>query len=115
MFLAHSFRLRDPWQREPADDGSVRWTRGFHRPTGLEADDALWLVISGLPEGAAVSVNGRRLEPPLGYPHGQFEVTSLLADSNQIEIAIPPSLPTAHRLLPTSFPYDVRLGVIGRS
>jgi hypothetical protein len=119
MFLAHSFRLRDPWQREAADDGATRWTRGFHRPTGLEGDDALWLVISGLPENASVFLNGQQLgatvlgatgvspvrttdesstptshdAPASPPPHNQFEVTHLLADANQIEIVIPPSDP----------------------
>ena len=51
MFLAHCFRLRDPWQCECTPDGATRWSRVFHRPTGLETDDALWLVCSGLPAG----------------------------------------------------------------
>jgi hypothetical protein len=58
MFLAHSFRLRDPWQCEATDDGGLRWSRIFHRPTGLEPDDDLVLVISGLPPDAAVTING---------------------------------------------------------
>jgi hypothetical protein len=59
MFLAHSIRLRDPWQCEPTGEGGLRWTRIFHRPTGLEPDDDLWLVIIGLPpDDAKVVVNG---------------------------------------------------------
>jgi hypothetical protein len=58
MFLAHSIRLRDPWQCEAMDDGGERWSRRFHRPTGLEADDQLLLVLSGLPAGTVVRVNG---------------------------------------------------------
>ena len=49
MFLAHSIRLRRPWQCEPTATGGLRWTRSFHRPTGLEDDDLLWLVVSNLP------------------------------------------------------------------
>ena len=64
MFLAHSFRLRDPWQCEQAADGATRWSRVFHRPTGMEPDDDLWLVCSGLPSGAAVSLNNQRLPLP---------------------------------------------------
>jgi hypothetical protein len=59
MFLAHSFRLRDPWQCEALEDGSLRWSRVFHHPTGLEPDDDLVLVISGLPPNAAVNINGQ--------------------------------------------------------
>ena len=89
MFLAHTFRLRDPWQCECTLDGGVRWSRVFHRPTGLEADDALWLVCSGLPPGAAVTLNATRLTPRRARRSHQFEVTSLLADTNRIEIVIP--------------------------
>ncbi len=117
MFLAHSFRLRDPWQCEHGEDGTVCWSRVFHRPTGLEDDDALWLVCSGLPAGAAVSLNNTALASPRPDGPKQFDVTALLADANRIEIRIPSavSLPTAHCPLPTAFPYDVRLGVVGHS
>jgi len=119
MFLAHSFRLRDPWKCEQAADGAVRWSRGFHRPTGLEDDDDLWLVISGLPPEAEVGLNGKPLVAPAGARHGQFLVTGLVVADNRIDLTIPPadrpSLPTAHCPPPTSFPYDVRLGVIGHS
>jgi hypothetical protein len=57
MFLAHSIRLRDPWQCERTDAGAMCYTRTFHKPTGLEPDDDLWLVLSGLPEDAQVTVN----------------------------------------------------------
>ncbi len=115
MFLAHSFRLRDPWQCEPASDVGVRWSRGFHRPTGLEADDDLWLVISGLPADATVTLNGQRLAPPDSDRPNAFHVTTLVAESNSIEIQIPssPQPPTPSPRL--SFPYDARLGVVGHS
>ena len=61
MFLAHSFRLRDPWQCDCLTNGTTRWSRVFHRPTGLEPDDALWLVCSGLPAEATVTLNGKEL------------------------------------------------------
>jgi hypothetical protein len=146
MFLAHSFRLRDPWQREAQNDGAVRWTRLFHRPTGLEPDDALWLVISGLPEGARVTLNGQPLaplekgtgsrpeamnanapkeltnsldsDPPnieRACPLFQWDVTALLADSNQVEITIPSDLQPPTSSLQPAFPYDARLGIVGHS
>jgi hypothetical protein len=63
VFLAHSFRLRDPWQCEATPDGGTRWSRVFHRPTGLEPDDELVLVISGLPPEAKVTINGQAFSP----------------------------------------------------
>jgi hypothetical protein len=135
VFLAHSFRLRDPWQCDCLTTGATRWSRVFHRPTGLEPDDALWLVCSGLPAEAQVILNGKELSrdatsgqapsacatgvPPVLSAH-QYEVTTLLADTNQVELVIPSdSAPPASSLQPlashTPFPYDLRLGIIGHS
>jgi hypothetical protein len=111
MFLAHSFRLRDPWQCVPVDGGGLRWRRVFHRPTGLEEDDQLVLVISGLPEGAHLTVNGHALA---GGP--DYNLTAVLAETNQIDLSIPPTAcspqPTAS---PPPFPYDARLGIVAAS
>lgn len=125
MFLAHSFRLRDPWQCECGPEGALRWSRVFHRPTGLEEDDALWLVCSLLPPDAVVSINGQQLSscatgvPPV-LPLHQYEVTPLITEANRIDIEIPagasdpqPSAPSLQP--PPAFPYDVRLGVVGHS
>jgi hypothetical protein len=140
MFLAHSFRLRDPWQCAATDAGGVRWSRRFHRPTGLEPDDQLLLVLSGLPAGAMVTVNGHgfdgepsavsgqgsadHIDPassiePQASPTvaAQFDLTPILADANEIEIDVPSD--PLRRLVdprpPAAFPYDARLAVIGRS
>ena len=143
MFLAHSFRLRDPWQCECDEAGALRWSRVFHRPTGLEDDDALWLVCSLLPSGAQITFNGQRLSasspgatgvPPVlppsadedestnddtsATPRHQYEVTTLLKETNKIEIHLPPPSgepASAGGSSPTPFPYDVRLGVVGHS
>jgi hypothetical protein len=110
MFLAHSFRLRDPWQCECREAGALCWSRVFHLPTGLEHDDALWLVCSLLPPGAVVTVNGQRMTPcadgvpPVPSPaaRNEFDLTALLSDTNRIEIQIPSDLqPTAYGLQPT--------------
>jgi hypothetical protein len=178
MFLAHSIRLRDPWQCESLEGGALRWSRVFHRPTGLEPDDSLCLVISGLPPEAQVTVNGHAFEPkdevpapsPLrgadqastGDPKSperravafaqqpgrglnqesaanhpslalpvkgrepeescveparslsQFDVTAILADDNRIEIHIPPQA-SSFKPQASSFPYDARLAILGRS
>jgi hypothetical protein len=133
MFLAHSFRLRDPWQCDCTLEGTlegtlestVRWSRVFHLPTGLEDDDALWLVCSGLPERAQVTLNTTPLSRLSADAPHQYDVTSLLADTNRIELEIPPAACGLASLSPSpvprppsggnAFPYDVRLGVIGHS
>ena len=143
MFLAHSIRLRDPWQCAALDDGGVRWSRRFHRPTGLEADDQLLLVLSGLPGNACVWVNGVGFEagggrgpfatgedcelesspvakgprPLIAAVAAQFDLTAILSEANEIEIEIPadPLRRLVEPRLPTSFPYDARLAIIGHS
>jgi hypothetical protein len=119
MFLAHSFRLRDPWQCDCLTTGATRWSRVFHRPTGLEDDDALWLVCSGLPAEASVTLNGTLLARNAADATHQYEVTTLVTDTNKVELLIPSDsaspLPTAHCPPPTPFPYDLRLGIVGHS
>jgi hypothetical protein len=139
MFLAHSIRLRDPWQCEATEQGGVRWSRRFHRPTGMEADDQLLLVLSGLPAGAGVRVNGHGFDaepsavsgqpsagpvastssiqhPASAAVAAQFDLTAILGDANEIEIELPPTSPAACSPQPvTSFPYDARLAIIGHS
>jgi len=140
MFLAHSIRLRDPWQCAATDEGGMRWSRRFHRPTGLEADDQLLLVLSGLPAGAVVRVNGhgfggersaisdqRSAVPDVQTSSieqqasatvaAQFDLTAILGDANEIEIEIPadPLRRLVEPQLPSSFPYDARLAIIGHS
>jgi hypothetical protein len=139
MFLAHSIRLRDPWRCEATEQGGVRWSRRFHRPTGMEADDQLLLVLSGLPAGAGVRVNGHGFDAEQSAVSGQpsagsvasassiqqpaspavaaqFDLTAILGDANEIEIELPPTSPAASSPQPvTSFPYDARLAIIGHS
>src|SRR6202035_3162802 len=81
---AHRIRLRGPWQLAPAaanegqtttvrlpapwsalfdgDAGRVRLSRRFHRPTNLAPTDQISLVVSPLPLGAHVSLNGTILD-----------------------------------------------------
>ena len=90
--MTHTIRLRDPWDASPQADGTVRFTRHFNRPTGLETGDRVWLVI----EGAApfsVSLNGHpvgqasRLPPPAADP-ARYEITALLQPRNKLEIEL---------------------------
>jgi hypothetical protein len=105
MFLAHSFRLRDPWLCEALEDGALRWSRVFHRPTGLDPGDQLVLVISGLPLSPQVTINGQLLA---GGP--EFHITHLLAETNKIELRTP-SPTSSLQPPPSRFPYDARLAI----
>ena len=99
--------------------GLVRYSRQFHRPTGLEASSRVWLVIEDVDFQAAVYLN----EQPLGVvqlagspivgqvfnlPYtpipcpARFDITSLLTTSNTLtlEILLPPdtaALPRSSR------------------
>lgn len=123
MFLAHSIRLREPWQCRSAEGGANCYARSFHRPTGLESDDLVWLVIVDLPPAATVLVNGvapqAQASASVSSVYGlqpatspAFDLTPHLAETNNIQI----TLPSACSLQPTtSFPFDARLAIIGQS
>ena len=108
MFLIHSIRLRDPWERCREGSGVV-WRRAFHRPTGVEEGERIFLVASGLPDGARVLLNDVPLEPHAGQA-GNFDVTSLVAEASRLEIQIA-DVDDSSAL--EKFPYDVRLGIVG--
>jgi hypothetical protein len=111
LFLAHSIRLREPWDRELTEE-LVRWRRSFHAPTGLESDDDLWLMIADLPPAAIVGVNGTVLSRTIDGAHSRFDLTPVLAEKNRVAIEVPCATGCE---APAAFPYDVRLAIVGRS
>lgn len=88
----HSIRLRDPWDVEPAAGGLRRHRRYFNKPTGLEPDDQVWVVIQGTVGLVELTLNGAspayvRGRGPSG--HGEpsaFDVTTLLNLRNELVI-----------------------------
>ncbi len=114
--MNHVIRLRGPWQFEVVDQldgappprvnsgkqpmpgdwstelgsefrGTVAYRRVFHRPTGLEPGQSVWLVIESLVGLAEVSLN----QTPLGTIEstgGRFAIESILADDNRLEIVV---------------------------
>jgi len=99
--------------------GLVRHSRKFHRPTGLDANSRVWLVIDNVDFQAAVALNHQPLgliqlagSPPVGQVFNlptppsscpaRFDITQLLAESNRLslDILLPPdsaSLPRPNR------------------
>jgi hypothetical protein len=85
--MSHTIRLRDPWQCEPIASGGTRWSRAFHRPTGLTERESVWLVISG--ETAAVWL-GDQLLTASGDEQGiRVDITSRLANHNRLTVEVP--------------------------
>lgn len=100
----HLMRLRSPWQKnvgvaafervELPDQGDevtkqATYRRRFNRPTGLEPDQSVWLIIhkwSGSLE--SVSVNGQLVPPDESGDETRFEITSMLQLHNELELIL---------------------------
>ena len=113
----HIIRLRGPWQwevvdqtapaqsaatrsgrqRQPAEwgeilgpdfRGTLRYRRVFHQPTGLEAGQQVWLVVTAVRSHAKVELDGE----PLGEVHGdepvEFAIAPLLRPTCKLEITV---------------------------
>jgi beta-galactosidase/beta-glucuronidase len=110
----HTIRLHGPWDFQPlgaADDlslagrivipadwseslgadfrGRVRYTRHFHRPTGLDEGQRVYLSIDGVVRSGIVSLNGETLGAveATGGPF-RFDVTDRLALRNALVIEV---------------------------
>jgi hypothetical protein len=69
--------------------GSARFTRRFNRPTNLDPNERVWIVLTDVPEDVRLQVNGRPLAAESRF-HGEvaFDATSSLQDHNLLEIEI---------------------------
>ena len=91
----HRFRLRRPWQCEPAG-GGVRWRRPFHRPTGLGPDVRVWIVLEGFSASGSVTLNGQalgRLDPD--QPECRLDATESLRPQNDLTLDLDAPAPAA--------------------
>lgn len=112
--LPHQIRLRGPWTAYgpgaaapesapatahlPADwrtlfgerAGRARFVRRFNRPTNLDADERVWIVLSDVGGPVTLRVNGEPVEPvPAVDPSkSNFDITSRLQPHNELEIEI---------------------------
>jgi len=104
--------------------GTVRFTRRFHRPTGLEANSHVSLVIDDVDWQAEVSLNDRLLgtavcsHSPVSQQAvkcpARLEITKLLAPQNRISIVVSsPALDGGNTPLPRPCRIGQPGGLIG--
>lgn len=74
----HTIRLRSAW----TTDGEGSWRRRFHRPTGLDRGERVWIAWRG--DLASATLNG----DPLLATATRAEVTGRLAPSNELVFVV---------------------------
>jgi hypothetical protein len=69
--------------------GRVRYRRTFHKPTGLESGERVWLVVEPVRSEACIVWKGELVgfvDP--GDESGRFDITDRLEDHNAVEIIV---------------------------
>jgi len=84
---SHTIRLRDPWQYAPVSAAGSRWTRAFHRPTGLTEREQVWLIVSD--SAATVWLGDQLLTASGPGPGSRYDITARLADHNRLMVEVP--------------------------
>ena len=96
--MPHTIRLRGPWEYELLAQSTVRFTRRFHGPTGLDAASRVWLVVDDVDCQASVALNDRLLGE-IASSHSvesagtrrcptRFEITTGLQSHNWLSITV---------------------------
>jgi hypothetical protein len=77
--------------------GVVRFTRRFHRPTGLSPQTSVRLIIEDVYASAVVALNGRLLDEISSQSPGpsSYEISADLQPANEVrvDVAAPPEEP----------------------
>lgn len=121
--MRHEIRLAGPWEQHVADEwirfqlpltvaegvaSSVR--RKFHRPSGVDGDSRLWLIIDASAAMTFVALNAEQVvigsvmsfidgEIEANVVQTEVEVTSALKEFNTVEMAVGGNAPsTLHRV-----------------
>lgn len=94
MESVHTIRLREPWEQWQSPEGFIH-RRNFHAPTGITPENTLWIVIQSQETPIRLVCNGT----DLGEVHREasFEITTLLAEMNHLEIRFAPDDPHPQR------------------
>ena len=84
----HIIRLRDPWQWAPAaGTENISASRWFNRPTGLEPNTRVVLVVGNLEELSGVRLNDQALVgQQRSGPFWKAEVGQRLEPRNQLQL-----------------------------
>jgi hypothetical protein len=84
----HPIRLRGPWDAQPLADspGLVRLTRRFHRPTGLDGGERVWLAIDAPAAPSRVVLNGVLAGQPSRSSPFRWDITDLLQPYNELQV-----------------------------
>jgi hypothetical protein len=101
--VPHTIRLRGPWQH---DVSRGRFTRSFHRPTGLTDSSRVSLVINPAIDLAAIWLNGQPLGQIEPKTRAELEITALLQPRNEIIVCLVAGTPTEGEI-----PFEVNLQI----
>lgn len=90
---AHRIQLRKPWRREVTNEGVV-WRRKFGRPTGVGAEQTVWICVEGMPPGGEVALNGEPLGtlPDFGT-RAEYDASKRLVTRNELQVLLRESVP----------------------
>ena len=94
MESVHIIRLTEPWEQRLSPEGCIH-RRNFHSPTGITPENTLWIVIRSQEFPAKINCNGTDLGEV--YREASFEITTLLADINHLEMLFSPGDPHPQR------------------
>jgi|GEM_PF-2924753 len=100
-----------PTSPTPSHDGTsagpgaavrTRWTRRFHRPTGLQAGEQVVLVIAAAEGPGWAMLNGALLGPVVGSQPSRFVITPLMHWRNELVIELQSRPPAPGGPTPTA-------------
>lgn len=86
-------RLPDDWSSLAPQNAEVSFRRRFHRPTGIQPNDRLFIVISTLGALSRVQLNGHDLRavpgPARVTGEQSFEISGKLEEINLLQLMLP--------------------------
>lgn len=85
---SHRIRLRKPWKSERRAEGHC-FCRRFGRPTGLNPQTRVWMVLEAFQAAGSVALNGQQLGRLSGGADlCRFDVTERLETRNELVITL---------------------------